>query len=169
MRQSAQDGRPRRRHRRRDDRGESLIELLVAMAIMSTAVIALVAGIGTAIRISDIHRKQATAGSYVRSYSEAVQSAIADTPTAYAACATSTTYQSAYTVPDPTRYQAEITAVTYWDGTGFVATCPATDLGLQRVSLRVRSLDGRASETLDVVIRRPCRSAADFPLDPPCT
>jgi type II secretory pathway pseudopilin PulG len=148
----------------RDDRGETLVELLVALVILGTAVVALIGAVATGVRMSDIHRKEATAGSYVRSFGEAVNTAVNATPTGYTACATITTYTGAYTVPDTAGYVADVTTVTYWNGTAFVATC-TTDRGVQKLTLRVRSKnratgqpDGRASETLDIVIRKPCRS-----------
>jgi type II secretory pathway pseudopilin PulG len=145
-----------------------LIELLVAVMIMGVAVVALVGGLGTSIRISDIHRKQAAAGAYVRAYAEAIENTISASPSAYVACADAGTYASAFAIADPT-YAAQITAVKYWSGTGFADTCTvATDSGVQRVSLSVASSDGSANETLDVIVRKPCRPVSYFPLDPPC-
>jgi type II secretory pathway pseudopilin PulG len=161
---STLDYRRRRRGRGRDDRGATLIELIVAVSILSTAVIALTGGIAVSIRVSDIHRKQASAGSYVRAFAEAVSSKVAQSPTGYAACTAGTTpaaiYEAAYVNPNPAAYQANVTAVAFWNSaTSTFVTCPASgDAGVQRVSLRVQSLDGRASETLDVVIRKPCRA-----------
>ena len=43
------------------DRGESLIELLVAVVILGTAVVAVVGGLGTALMMSTLQRKQAEA------------------------------------------------------------------------------------------------------------
>jgi type II secretory pathway pseudopilin PulG len=140
----------------RDDRGESLLELLVAVTIMGIAVVAVVGGIGTGILMSDIHRKQATAGAYVRDYAEAVEKAVAASPSGYVAnCAPN--YAASFTPPGG--YTAQITAVSFWNGSSFPTTCDASaDVGVQQVSLRVQSGDGRAAETLSVVIRRPCRS-----------
>ena len=148
---------------RRSDRGATLIEMIVAVSILSTAVIALTAGIAVSIRVSDIHRKQASAGSYVRGFAEAVSSKVAQSPTGYAACTAGSTpaaiYQAAYVNPDSAHYQADVTGVAFWNSaTKAFVPCPAAgDAGVQRVSLRVQSVDGRASETLDVVIRKPCR------------
>jgi type II secretory pathway pseudopilin PulG len=162
-----------------DDRGETLVELLVAIAILATAVVAVVGGIGTAITMSDVHRKQATAGSYLRDFAEAVENKISATPTGYAVCPTvsvttaKATYQAAYSIPDSTHYTATVTGLAYWNGTAFVSSCPSGgDVGVQRVSLNVSSKDiaagHKASESMDIIIRRPCRSATDFPLDTPC-
>jgi hypothetical protein len=70
-----------------------------------------------------------------------------------------------------------LTGVAVWNRTtSTYATCPAAgDAGVQRVSLRVYTDDDRASETLDIILRKPCRPPADPPLDPtvvkddPCT
>ena len=141
----------------RRERGETLIEVLVAVIILSTAIVALVGGIALAVRVSDIHRKQATAGAAVRAFAEVLETRVAATPTGYVdtTCATPASYTGIYTAPSG--YTAEVTAVKFWSGSAFVATCP--DKGVQLVSLRVASNDGRASETLDVVLRKPCRTA----------
>src|SRR5450759_1103091 len=60
-----------------NDEGETLIELMIAVAIMGIVVVAIVGGIATFILMSDIHRKQATAGAYVRNYAEAVETYVA--------------------------------------------------------------------------------------------
>lgn len=154
-------GRRRPRHpeggTRSGERGETLIELLVTVLILGTAVVALVGGLGLAVRVSDMHRKQATAGAAVRAFAEALQTKVAANPTGYEECAlnTSASYTSAYAGP-PTGYTASIDVVMYWNGSAFVATC-SPDLGVQRISITVASNDGRASESLDVVLRKPCR------------
>ena len=61
----------------RRDAGESLIELLIAVAIMGIAVVAVVGLITTGIVMSDIHHKQAIAGAYVRDYAEYVENFVA--------------------------------------------------------------------------------------------
>src|SRR5215475_10690144 len=88
-----------------DDRGETLVELLVTLVVLSTAVIALVIGIGAAVTMSDIHRKQATAGAYLRDFADSVESYVAGSTTGYAICpavaplVAASNYQAAYTIP----------------------------------------------------------------------
>ncbi len=135
------------------ERGETLIELLITVMILGTAVVALVGGLVLAVRVSAMHREQATAGAAVRAFAEALQSHVAATPTGYLDCADETAYDGIYTGA-PAGYVPEVTAVAYWNGAAFVSTC-TTDTGVQRVSLRVTSQN--ASETLDVVLRKPCR------------
>ena len=150
-----------RTRRRREDRGESLVELLVAVAIMGTAVVALLAGLATAVVVSDQHRKQAAAGVQVRTFAETVERAINGSPSASVECASATTYESVFTAEPG--YASDVVAVQYWTGSRFSDTCPP-DLGVQKVSLAVRSTDDRAVETVDVIIRKPCRAG-----DPPCS
>jgi type II secretory pathway pseudopilin PulG len=144
-----------------NDRGETLIELLVTVIIMGIAVVALVGGVAVSIRMSDIHRKQAAAGAYVRAFAEAIETYVTR-PSKYAACAGTGTYASAYTAldGDPT-YTAMITAVTYWnDSSSTFETHCTSDTGVQKVSLRVTA-GNTVAETLDVIIRKPCRSTLD--------
>ena len=136
------------------DRGESLIELLVAVMIMGTAVVAVVGGLGTAIMMSDIHRKQAAIAAHLKIFAANLESAIAASPTQYADCGGPESYPD-YEPGAP--YDADITYVRYWNGSAFVTSCAAGDTGVQRVTLRVWSTDGRADETVDLVIRKPCR------------
>jgi hypothetical protein len=152
-----------------DDRGESLVELLVSVGIMATAVVALLAGLATVIIVSDMHRKQAAASAQLRTFAEAVEKAVNGSPSAYVDCASTASYSSVFTA-DP-GYERRVLAVQYWTGTGFSGVC-SSDSGVQKVTLQVRSTEGtpaddgddRAVETLDLIIRKPCRAG-----DPPCS
>ncbi|MFI5564265.1 prepilin-type N-terminal cleavage/methylation domain-containing protein [Amycolatopsis japonica] len=137
------------------DRGESLLELIIAVAIMSVAVIAVAAGIGTAVLVSDIHRKQATAGTTARDYGEAIQHLIAGG--GYVACASTASYASPPGFLSPPGYSASVVpgSLRYWTGSGWQASCTA-DKGLQRLTVRVRSGDDRAVEDLVIVVRKRC-------------
>jgi type II secretory pathway pseudopilin PulG len=115
----------------RGDRGETLIELMVAMMIMGTAILALLGGLATAIRVADIHRKQATAGALVRDLAEAIQTEVAASPSAYRACADRSQYGSTFDPPED----------------GYAPT---------------------VAETLDIIIRKPCRPTTEFPGDLAC-
>jgi len=138
------------------DAGETLIELLMAVVIMGIAIVAVVGGISTSIMMSDIHHKQATAGAYVRDFAEAVENGVA-TSSKYTTGATAATVYGGLYAPPISGYTASVTAVACWSGSAFGAVEPCTDSGVQRVSLKVASSDGRASETLDLIIRMPCR------------
>src|SRR5215510_16442827 len=93
-----------RRKRPPDDRGETLIELLVTVVLLGTAVVAIVAALGTAIRVSDIHRKQANGGAYVRAYAEALETYVAAGN--YQPCPVGTAYDGKLTIlaPDDVKF-----------------------------------------------------------------
>jgi prepilin-type N-terminal cleavage/methylation domain-containing protein len=154
------------RHRTRDDRGETLLELLVAVAIMGIAVVAVIGGLGTSIMLSDIHRKQATAGAAVRNYGEAIAAWVASgnyDPSAAPDYSPATVH---YTVN--AGFTASLLSVGCWSGSVWQGC--GTDTGLQRVNVEVRSNDGpdcnraRVCEHLTVVVRKPCRVS-----DPICS
>lgn len=133
--------RPRDRH----DGGFTLVEMLLAVAILGIGVLSLVAGMATSIKISDLGRRNAEAQGLIRSYAETVAGS------AYVACAS--TY-SGWTAPSG--WTAAPVTVTYWNSsTGtFDGTCGA-DSGLQRLTLAVSSTDGRASATIQLAKRAP--------------
>jgi type II secretory pathway pseudopilin PulG len=142
------------------DKGESLLELMISVAIMGIVVVAVVGGIATSVLASDMHRKQATAGAYVRNYAETV--------VAYVAAGTSASKANflAGTSPDyspsrlgftpPGGFVASVSSVRCWDdGTKkFMSSCAGGSL-VQQVTLNVASSDSRASETLLVIVRAP--------------
>ena len=136
------------------DRGETLLELLIGLAIMAIAVVAVVGGLVASIAVSDIHRKQSTAGAAVRGYAENVEKHVAGA--GYTACAALSAYSpGAVGFAAPSGYAATAVAVRYWSGTAWV-TSPCADVGLQELTVQVASSDGRATERLVVILRKPC-------------
>ena len=129
-----------------NDEGETLIEVIMAVAIMGIAVVAIVGGIATTIFMSDVHRKEATAGAYVRNYAEAVTGH-------YDASASPSYLPAAVGFTAPSGFTAAVTSVQCWNGAGF-GLCSATN-AVQQVTLNVASADLRASESLVVVVRKP--------------
>ncbi len=75
---------------RADERGETLAELLVAIAILGIAVVVLVSGLATAISSSSIHRGHTNADAAVRNAAECVKNRTTayDSTGAYASCKT---------------------------------------------------------------------------------
>lgn len=147
----------------RADRGETLLELVIALAILTVAVVAVVGGLSAGVFMADVHRKQATAGATVRDYAEAIESTVASG--GYIACAGPASYATPAGFAPPAGYTASVVpaSVRYWTGTawqGSASTCLSSgDRGLQRLTLQAASTDGRAAEQLDVVLRKPCRLA----------
>ncbi|MEQ6900030.1 type II secretion system protein [Nocardioides sp. YIM 152588] len=154
----------RLRASRRADDGVTLIETLVAVTILAVAGVAVLAGLQTSVKVSDINRKQAVGGTTVRSLAEAVQRYVADG--GYAPCAAADHYTSAvagsYTLGSS--YTASQARARRWNGSAWTDDCTAgNDLGLQRVRLTVRSADGRAEESTTLVLRRSCDAAGASP------
>jgi Tfp pilus assembly protein PilV len=145
------------RVRRRGERGETLVELLVTIVILGSAIIALVAGVATAIASSDSHRQEATAEGVIRSFAERVQD---PTDVPYVSCALVSTYPASppgFTLPAGWP-SASITAISYLQADAtFGPTCPSPDLGAQQLTLQVtspHSVHG-TTETLVIVKRLP--------------
>ncbi|MFC7502842.1 prepilin-type N-terminal cleavage/methylation domain-containing protein [Nocardioides sp. GCM10030258] len=146
----------------RSDRGATLIEVLVALSILSVAAVAILAGLQLSIKTSDIHRKQSTGGAYVRSYAEAIETFL-DDPDNYVRCASAADYapdEVDFDVPDG--YEASIEQALPLSGDGSVAAgaCPGADTGLQRIRVIVKSDDDRAVEKLTIVVRKACGSGS---------
>jgi type II secretory pathway pseudopilin PulG len=156
---------------RRREAGETLVELVLTVAIMSIAIVSVAGALATGVRVSDIHRKHATAGAAVRALAEALHASVAgpggyleDICDADPVGAYQSRVDSIYTAPAD--FQASVTQVRFWHPNGstgsFETGCP--DVGVQLLTLQVASVDGRATETLDVVLRKPCRTE-----DPLCS
>ena len=72
--------------RRLDDRGVTLVELLITIAIMAIAVLAVVGAVATLLMGTATHRSSATADTIARDYAEAVRVAVAKQWTAAGGC-----------------------------------------------------------------------------------
>lgn len=147
------------RSKARSDIGATLVETLVALAILGIAGVAILAGLQLSVTASDIHRKQTSDGANVRSFAEKIEQHL-NTTDNYVKCAGANVYRDAiaYTLPGHDVQQA---AAEPLNGDGSVATggtCPTRDQGVQRLRLTVSSADGRSAETLTLVVRRSCES-----------
>jgi Tfp pilus assembly protein PilV len=121
------------------DAGSTLIEVLVAAVIMSSAVIVLVTGMGTLFASSMQNRQSTTAGVVARDYAEALDLAVAQ-PGAWCS--------SSYTVSltPPSGYAVNAT----------YGACPANDATtpqFQTVTISASAPNG-STERLRTVVRR---------------
>ena len=160
------------------DRGETLVELLVTIAIMAVSFTALLGAVMAVVGMSALDRRTVQAQSMVKSWGEYLSSQVADAGAgAYVPCATKAAYNAngtwTYGSPLPalpSGFSASVGAVRYWNGTTFTAgsgvdgsgnpVCVAADdTGVQQVELQV-TVDVAPypahTTTYTMVVRRPC-------------
>jgi prepilin-type N-terminal cleavage/methylation domain-containing protein len=138
-----------------DDRGASLVEVLVAVIVLGTAAAAAVGGLFTAIRVSDVHRDQSEAATVARHYTEL----IAGTPhldcgtaaAAYADFADDVAPADPGKVYIPPGFSVSVGPIESRTGTTWGACVNGE---LQRVTVVLTSGDG-VSERSVVVVRAP--------------
>jgi hypothetical protein len=121
---------------RRPEAGETLAELLVAIAILGVAVVAIVGGLANGILASSVHRQHATADTKVRSTAECLRdrSVVYRDDANYSACST----------PGVT------IAAAWWNGDNPSTFSNAQNPnGLERLTVTASS--GRTSETVMVL------------------
>ena len=127
--------------------GFTLVELLVTLTIMSTAMIAIFTGLTTLYKASAVQRSNANLDAVSRTYVERLGSA------PYVACAA--TYP-AVSLPSGFSFASGPT-ITYWQGDNpatFASSCSAgSDRGAQQVAATVRE-DGTGQVQRLVVAKR---------------
>lgn len=134
---------------RRRDAGETLVEILMAVAIMGICFAAVLAGIATSVRTSAIHRESVFAENYARAIAESIQSQ------PFIGCAN--TYSTAGVIPGGSTFSVAPAVVTYWNRVTdtFGPTCVDAALDeLQQVTVRVVPPDDRAATSALVVLKR---------------
>ena len=135
--------------------GFTLVEVLVAVAILGIAFAVLLVGMRTSILGSDIHRQEATAGAVLVQAAEAVKD---DNRNAFLNCSTIAAgaaynpYTGVMNLPDGWAASGAIRVVSveHWNGSTFVSAC-SNAWKLQRIKLAVTSKSGRAEETVTLV------------------
>jgi prepilin-type N-terminal cleavage/methylation domain-containing protein len=139
-----------RRARAEDhDAGVTLIEVLIAVVIISTAVVGLITGIMTAVRASDIHRREARSEVALRQYVENIEAG------AYIPCPTATT--SSFPVQTIDTYELRVIAVDKWNLNSnpptFATGCATPDTGAERLTIQLTDPAAKVSKTVNVVVR----------------
>jgi type II secretory pathway pseudopilin PulG len=131
---------------------ETLLELVVAIAILGICVVAFGTSIAIGVQVSDRHRKQADASAYVHNYAELIDSYVAAGH--YVPCVSSNTYTAATVgLTLASNYSASQSAGLKFSA-GAWGAC-SSDNGAQQLTLIVGTSDSRASEQLVMVIRKP--------------
>jgi prepilin-type N-terminal cleavage/methylation domain-containing protein len=127
---------------RTDERGDTLLELVIAVAIMGIVLVAFAGGLIAVTHMSDIHRKQASAGAYVRDWAEVMENWVAAGN--YPGCANVSSYAAVAIPSIPAGYNKSVEVD---------SNCPY-GADIARLTLTVSSTDNRASERLVVFVRR---------------
>jgi prepilin-type N-terminal cleavage/methylation domain-containing protein len=143
---------------RGDESGFTLVECLLAVAILGIAFAVLLGGMSTSIVTSDMHRKQAAAGALLIQAVESIKDENRN-PFRNADCASTATYNPYTGVrlppgwsPRPGYTTIKVESVKYWDGSSFGDNC-VTGFGLQLVNVAVSSPEARSVERVGVVKR----------------
>jgi len=156
-------------HASSPEKGETLLEILIAVAIMGIATAAILGLFQGSIAASTIHKQQSVAGSLLDNFAEYMQeqgtAPYIDCPAETAAytadmatfVALTQTSTSAVFEPDSNKYQLSLTVAAgqiVVSGSGSSVTygaCTGPDQGVQLLTLTVSSTDSMVSETVQVV------------------
>jgi prepilin-type N-terminal cleavage/methylation domain-containing protein len=138
--------------------GFSLPEVLITIAIVAITFTAILGGMITSISVSALHRKQATADTVGRDAAEWIKDSLKNP---YAPCAGPNTYTFTR-LSVPSGFSVSVQSVQYWNGVApssaayapaFVSVCPATDQGIQRITIVASSSDGQDTERVQILKR----------------
>ena len=135
---------------RRSQTGATLVEVLIALALVGILVLALASGMLTLIKTSSETTKQQQIELALGSFTESLKSG---PYTKCAALVAGSPYpNTAAWIPPQSSMSASLVKIEYWDksSTSFVAACPASgDQGTQRLTVQVDFQD--QSSTAQVV------------------
>ena len=142
----------RLRARRADgERGDTLLEVMMTVAIVGIAFTGILTGLATAINLSGIDRGDANLRTVLVSAADSVKNQT------YVPCpgANNSSYSPTSGVTLPSGWSASNVVVTLlygWNGSTFT-TCPATDQKLQRIVVTATSPDGRSTGSIEIIKR----------------
>jgi type II secretory pathway pseudopilin PulG len=143
----------------RDDRGETLIELLVSIIILGITGAAILGGVLTLVMAASVHNQQVTTLGQLR---VAAETLTRTETAAFTDCATPDQVAATSGLPTSGRGVVYVESVSYWDPTLALFTRTCTQQGLLRVTLRLdvsQQSPPDYTQTLDVVVREPCSTS----------
>jgi type II secretory pathway pseudopilin PulG len=109
-----------------DDDGDTLIEVILAVAIVAVTAVALIGSVLTSITSSGEHRTLTLNDTYLKTYADsAAQQIQRQNGPLFQKCAPSYNIATPSTIPST--YTIGISSIQYWNGTAWVASCPGGD------------------------------------------
>ena len=162
---------------RASERGDSLVELLLAMVVIGLAALSILLAFATSISGTGVHRNLATFDTVLRTASAEVAADIQQQPaSSFANC--SGAYQINTSLPGsitvPASYSASITSVAYWNATSGAFTspqapahsCPSGAQSNSQQQVTITVTKGSASSSITTVVADPISPNASGA--PPC-
>ncbi len=104
-------------HRRNSESGDTLVEVLIALVVLSFAALAMLTAFGAALSSSQEHRNLTNISTAQKSVTQQIIAQLENAnPPLYQSCAPVSTYQTTVSFTGlPTGYTAQITGVSYWN------------------------------------------------------
>lgn len=137
--------------------GDTLIEVLVTLVVISLCVVSFLVAFTTAITASAKHRTFVSLDTVLRTVSENTQSQIQlQANPLFVSCAIPSTYQN-LNFGVPTGYSAAITSIEYWNGSSFITQCSSGSTTPQLINISVTN-SLAVSTTISVVVDDPAYS-----------
>lgn len=145
----------------RSEAGDTLIEILLTLIVLSLASVAVITAFTTTIGASGEHRSLATFNTVLRSATETAISQIqGNGAVTFNPCATTAYYQTgpgavnfANVAPAGSNYSAQITGVSYWNGTVFSPSgCVAANNAPQQITITVTDNNNQTTYSNSFVV-----------------
>ncbi len=145
------------KHQKQSEAGDTLLEVLVTLVVISLCVVSFLVAFTTAITASAKHRTFVSLDTVLRTVSENTMSQIElQANPLFASCAIPSTYQS-LNFGVPTGYSAAITSIEYWNGSSFITQCSTGSTTPQLINISVTN-SLAVSTTISVVVDDPAYS-----------
>lgn len=139
---------------RRDEAGDTLIEVLIALAVIGLTAAALLGAFATSISASAEHRRLATIDTVLTGFAETAtyQIQLQPSPLFQVSCPSSYTLAPSFTAP--TGYTVAISSVQHWNGTSFTSCTTGSSTGPQLITATASGPSG-SSDSLSFVVADP--------------
>jgi hypothetical protein len=147
---------------KKNDAGDTLVEVLLALIVLSLASVALIIAFGTSISASADHRSIANYNTVLASADADVRSQIQVNPSAFFGSCPSSWKNLAYPTSAeldanlPSTDTASITMVQYWDGTGWSSSCVGLTDPTQLITIQISDISSKQQpQLIQIVVNDP--------------